>query len=249
MARINTRDDLKDYALRALGHPVISINVDDAQLEDRLDEALQDFAAKHSDGTQRLPLRYQLTQTDIDNKYILKNDIAPNIVSITKIFPLNDSTMGIFDVRYQMHMNDIFGLRSGNVDLTTYDIAKTYLNLINQFLSPEKFVRFSTVSDKIFIDMDWTSQRVGNYIYVDAFVAFDPETYTDIYNDRFLKRYVIELFRKQWGENLSKFGGVLLMGGVTFTGEGMIERADAAIEKLKKELDDEYQLPVDFMIG
>jgi len=247
MAKPTSRATLKEYALRSLGAPVIEINVDDAQLEDRIDDALQFFAEYHFDGVEKTYLKHQVTQDDIDNEYITVSD---SVISVTKLFQFSEGTVNLFDVRYQMALNDFYGLRNPNQSMVQYDITKRHLSLIQDILSPEKSIRFSRVTNQIKIDMDWSEEvDVGDYLVAEAYAVLDPETYTEIYNDRLLKRYVIELFRRQWGSNLSKFEGIQLPGGVTFNGREIMERAQAEIDKIEENVQLMYELPPDFMVG
>ena len=247
MAQPTSRSTLKEYALRRLGAPVIEINVDDAQLEDRIDDALQFFAEYHFDGVEKSYLKLKVEQADIDNQYFT---ITDNALSITKIFQLSEGTINLFDVRYQMALNDFYGLRNPNQSMIQYNITKNHLSLIQDILSPEKHIRFSRVTNQLKIDMDWSAEiNVDDYIIAEAWVVLDPETYTEIYNDRLLKRYVTELFRRQWGSNLSKFEGIQLPGGVTFNGREIMERAQTEIDKIEENVQLMYELPPDFMVG
>lgn len=246
MANPSSRSTLKEYALRALGSPVIEINVDDSQLEDRIDDALQFFAEYHFDGVERTYIKHQITQTDIDNEYIAMDD---TVVSVTKVFQLSEGTRNMFDVRYQIAFNDFYGMRNPT-SLINYEITKRHLALIQDILSPEKPIRFSRVTDKLKIDTDWSETFVvGNYIVAEAYVSLDPETYPEIYNDRLLKQYVTALFKRQWGQNLSKYDGISLPGGVTFNGKQIAEEAQTEINKLEEKVQDMYELPPEFMVG
>ena len=247
MAKPSSRSTLKEYALRRLGAPVIEINVDDAQLEDRIDDALQFFSEYHFDGVEKSYLKLEVEQADIDNEYFTITDDA---LSIIKIFQLAEGTINMFDVRYQMALNDFYGLRNPNQSMVQYDITKRHLSLIQDMLSPEKQIRFSRVTNRLYIDMDWSKEvSVGDFIVAESWVVLDPDTYTEIYNDRLLKRYVTELFRRQWGSNLSKFEGIQLPGGVSFNGREIVERAQTEIDKIEENVQLMYELPPDFMVG
>lgn len=246
MANPSSRATLKEYALRALGAPVIEINVDDSQLEDRIDDALQFFAEYHFDGVEKTYLKHQITQTDIDNEYITLDD---TVVSVVRIFQLGEGTNNMFNVRYQIALNDFYGLRTPS-SLINYEITKRHLSLVQDILSPEKPIRFSRVTDRLKIDTDWSETfSVDKYIVAEAYVSLDPETYTEIYNDRLLKKYVTVLFKRQWGQNLSKFDGLQLPGGVTFNGKDIASEAQTEIDKIEDAVQDMYELPPDFMVG
>lgn len=247
MAQPSSRSTLKEYALRRLGAPVIDINVDDAQLEDRIDDALQFFAEYHFDGVEKTYIKHEVTQTDIDNEYFTVGD---SIISVTKLFQFSEGTTNMFDVRYQMALNDFYGLRNPNQSMVQYDITKRHLSMIQDILSPEKSIRFSRVTNQVKVDMDWSEEVVvGDFIVAEAYAVLDPDTYPEIYNDRLLKRYVTEIFRRQWGENLSKFEGIQLPGGVTFNGREIMQTAQTEIDKIEENVQLMYELPPDFMVG
>ena len=238
MASITSKDGLIDYALRKLGAPVIEINIDRQQAEDRVDEALQFFNERHFDGVERVFFSHELTADDITNRYILTDNLATpkgfptggptgrDIVSVTKVFqfgPLKGID-SMFDVRYQMALSDYFGINTGlgyqsALGLASYDSAKRYISMISDFFQPEKEIRFSKVTNRLLIDGDLSqTTETGDYLIIEAYAALDPETFNEIYNDRMLKRYVTALLKKQWGSNLSKFAGVQLPGGVQLNG-------------------------------
>jgi len=249
MPLIDSRDKLKDYILRKLGYPVININVDDAQIEDRIGDALQLFTEQHFDGVERRLIRVQVSETDIANQEIDLSGITYDVMSITRVLEYGDTSTGLFDIRYQLHMQDYFGLRSGNVDLTTYDIAKQYVSLVGQMLNPEKAIQFSKVTDKLRLDTDWTQIKPGNFLVLDVYIALNPEQYTKIFDDPLLKELATAMVRYQWGQNLSKFSNMTLVGGVVLNGDAIMDRAERDIAIAKQRLKDQYQYPVDFFVG
>ena len=268
MAEPATRENLKQYALRALGKPVIEINADDDQLEDRLDEALQYFAQYHYDGIQRAYLKYQYTQADKDRiktdstESVTKNGITTtwkegqgyvvvpeSVISVINIFPFsNKGSMNLFDVRYQMRLNDLYDFSSTAV--VNYDIVMRHLDFLDHILVGEKPIRFNQHDNRLYIDMDWTNDlMVGEYIVIECYRKMDPTVHSDVYNDLFLKRYVTALFKKQWGANLSKFDGVAMIGGVTLNGRQIYSEALSDIEKLEQEIRSTFELNPAMMIG
>jgi len=250
MAQPATRQQLKDYALRRLGDPVIEINVDDSQVEDRVDDALQFFAEYHFDGVEKRYFSHQLTQTDIDNQYIDMDQVDSSVISVTKVYNESENTVNLFDVRYQIALNDFYGIRTGMGNISHYDITKRHLNLIQQMLDPEKAVRFSRVTNKLRIDTDWSEQfTVGNFLVIEAYTILDPNTYTEIYNDRLLKEYVTSLIKRQWGMNLSKFQNITLPGGLSYNGAELFSQGQEEITKIEEEVQLKYELPPDFMVG
>ena len=250
MAQPATRQQLKDYALRRLGDPVIEINVDDSQVEDRLDDALQFFAEYHFDGVQKQFYKHQLTADDITNEYIDMNQVDSSVITVTRIFEQGNNSVNMFDVRYQMALNDFYGVRTGMGNMAQYDITKRHLALIQQMLDPEKAVRFSRVTNKLLIDTDWSEQfTAGDFVVIEAYSILDPNTYTEIYNDRLLKEYVTSLIKRQWGMNLSKFQNITLPGGLSYNGAELYSQGQEEITKIEEEVQLKYELPPDFMVG
>jgi hypothetical protein len=262
----NSRQTIIEYALRSLGAPVVQINVDWQQCEDRLDEALQFFSEYHFDGVQRVYFKYQLTQNDINNKYIaIENITSPiggvdrptgtDIVSVIKLFRFgNFAGNNMFDIKYQMALNDYFGVNRGlgssqSLPLANYDASMQYLNLIEQFFSPEKTISFSKVTNRIYIDSEISETKVGDYIIIEAYAVLDPDEYPKIYNDRLLKKYLTALIKKQWGGNMAKYDGVQLPGGITFKGAVIYQEAVNELQLIENELRSTHELPIDFMLG
>lgn len=264
MAIPTTREELKQYALRKLGAPVIQINVDDEQLEDSLDDAIQIFNEYHFDGVERALFKYEITAEDIENGFIDTSSInllGPNdydqpsdgksIVSVTKIFQFDAGGAGsnMFSVRYQMALNDTYGLRYGG-DLSNYYITQSYIQLLADFLDPEKQIRFSRVTNKLYVDMNWKDLvDVGDFIVIDCYVALNPEQYTEAYNDILLKRYVTASFKKQWASNLNKYQNISLPGGVQFNADTLMSSAMDEMNSIEETLQDKYELPPDFFTG
>ena len=268
MATPSTREQLKQYALRALGKPVIEINADDNQLEDRIDEALQYFAQYHYDGIRRTYLKYLFTQADKDritgtsSETGSKNSVETtwvedknflvvpeSVVSVINIFPFSDKgNLNLFDVRYQLRLNDLYDFSSTSV--INYDVVLRHLDFLDHILVGEKPLRFNQHDNRLYIDMDWTNDlQVGEYLVIEAYRKLDPTVYTDVYNDIYLKRYVTALFKKQWGANLAKFNGVTMIGGVSLNGQQLYTEALQEIEKLEQEIRSSYELNPAMMIG
>lgn len=242
-----SRQGLIDHCLRELGHPVIEINVDDDQIEDRIDDAFQFYREYHFDAVELIYLSHLVTSDDITNKYISLND---NITSVVRILPFTNKTRGIdlFDVRYQILLNDLYSIQS--TDIIYYSQVQTQLQLLNDLLVGQKPVRFNRHQNRLFIDFDWGTDIVaGEYIIIQAYRILDPSTFSDVYNDMFLKQYATALIKKQWGSNLKKFEGVQMPGGVTLNGQKIYDEAVEEIDKLKQEVQSNYQLPVDFFTG
>ena len=272
MAQPQSREELKQYCLRRLGYPVIEINIDDAQVEDRIDDALQFFAEYHFDGVERCYLRKQITQEDIDQKYIDLTEptladassgivaapaLDPNgksIISVIRCFQLFDTLggTGMFDARYQIALNDLYGLRTNTYSdsLISYNFTRSHMQMLQDMLTPEKAVTFSRVTNRIYVDMDWqTHPVVGNYMMFEAYRVLDPSTYGEIFNDRLLKEYCTYKIQEQWGMNLSKFNNVALPGGVTLNGGEILSAARERIQDLEQQVQNKYELPPNFFVG
>ena len=268
MANPATRETLKQYALRALGKPVIEINVDDDQLEDRLDEALQYFAQYHYDGIRRTYLKYQYTEADKtrmngdSDESVTKNSVTTSwkegnnflvvpesVISVINIFPFsNKSNMNLFDVRYQLRLNDLYDFSSTSI--INYDIVLRHLDFLDHILVGEKPLRFNQHDNRLYVDMDWKNDlAVGEFLVIEAYRKLDPEQFTDVYNDIYLKRYVTALFKKQWGANLSKFDGVAMIGGVTLNGRQIYSEALQDIDKLETEIRSTFELNPAMIMG
>jgi len=247
MATISSRQAFKDYVLRRLGYPVIDINVDDEQVEDRIDDALLKFRDYHYDGSEHVYLPYQVTAQDRVNKYIT---LPEEIIGVTRIFDINDSynAMNLFNIRYQLHLNELFNISS--VSVTPYVVAMRHIEFLEEVFVGKKPIRFNRHIDRLYIDMKWDEDvQVGQFIIIDCYRGVDPEVYTDVWNDRWLKQYATALVKRQWGENLKKFEGMNLPGGITFNGQKIWEEATAEIEKMDSEVINNYSLPVTDMIG
>ena len=263
MATPSSRETLKEYALRALGKPVIDINVDNDQLEDRLDEAFQYYAQYHYDGIRRTYLKYQYTQADFDrmtvdgsNEAATKNSVTStfkegqnfiivpeSVVSVINLFPFsNKGNLNLFDVRYQLRLNDLYDFSSTSI--INYDNVLRHLDFLDHILVGEKPMRFNQLSNRLFVDMDWgTDITAGEYLIFEVFRKLDPDTYTDIYDDIYLKRYATALIKKQWGQNLSKFSGTAMLGGVTLNGPELFSTALTEQQKLEEEIRSNYEEP------
>ena len=248
MANPNSRQELVDYALRRLGAPVIEINLDEDQIEDRVDEALQFYQTYHSDAIIRTYLKHQITATDINNGYV---DVANQYTYVRSVFPIGDenASINMFDARYQIHLNDLYDMRNGG-SLSFYYQTQQYLSTMNTILNGNVTpIRFSRHQDRLHLDIDWEEMNAGEYIIIDCDAIIDPGTFTQVYNDMWLKRYVTALLKQQWGVNLSKFEGMQLPGGVILNGRAIMEDALTEIDKLEEEIRMNFEMPVDFFTG
>ena len=333
MARPSSREELKQYCLRTLGQPVIEINVEDDQLEDRMDEGLQFFQEYHFDGVERMYNIHQITGStvkiisgtgftdgetitggtsnatatlvsanstiitfkthkdtngtsnndvtssfsngetitgsssgtaavadtdaslvtfgDVDNHYITLND---SIIGVTGIFDIQDTGGGqtsssMFSFRYQFHLNEMPYLTATSI--INYKMSMQHLQLLNDMFVGKKPLRFNRHQNRLYLDLDWENDDldIDEYIVVEAYRIIDPATFTDVYNDMFLKRYVTALFKRQWGANLIKYEGVQLPGGTTLNGRTLFEEAITELRETEEQASLKFELPVDFMVG
>lgn len=250
MANPSTRQGLIDYCLRELGDPVIEINVDPDQLEDRVDEALQYYQEFHSDATLRTFLKHQITATDVTNEYI---PISSNIIFVSKLFPIASGslTKDFFDIKYQLHLNDIANMHSYMGDLAYYEQMQQYLSLIDMKLNGHPLVQFSRHQNKLYIHGEKETRDLveGDYLVAEVFEIVEPTTNTSVFNDMWLKNYTTALIKRQWGANLIKFEGMQLPGGVTINGRQIFEDAMSEIERLREVIRLEHEMPADFFVG
>ena len=317
MAKPTTRAQFKDYCLRKLGHPVVQINVDDDQVDDRIDDALSFFNDYHFDGTEKIYMKHQFTQQDIDRKWIYCPDA---VTFVTGVLPFDgsNSSVNMFDLRYQLRLHDLYDFTS--VSYVSYEITMQHIRTLNLLFSGTPQFRFNRHHNKLFLDIDWDRDAtVGEYVVIECYRKLSPESVTltgtvsatntantltgtgtkfdqeildgdvitiagtelqvnhilspteiqlvktptanitngsivkagmtDVWDDRFLKRYATALIKYQWGSNLSKFAGVQMPGGVTLDGPRIMEEAQKEIDKIEEEMQSYNVLPSDFIMG
>ena len=275
MSKPASRQQLIDYCLRRLGAPVLEVNVDDDQIDDLVDDALQYFNERHFDGVERMYLKYEITQTDIDrgkaklpngpgivtttgsssgityNWYESSNyiQVPDSVIGVEKIFKFDTSSIsgGMFSIKYQLFLNDLYYFNS--VELLQYAMVKSYLEDIDFLLTTDKQVRFNKRQNRLYLDIDWGQQRAGNYLILDCYRILNPNEFTNVYNDSFLKQYLTALIKRQWGQNLIKFRGVKLPGGIELNGREFYEDAQRELDDLKQRMSLEYELPPYDFIG
>ena len=284
MAKPSTRQELIDYSLRQLGAPVLEINVDEDQIEDLVDDAIQFFNERHFDGVERMYLKYQLTEEDINrgtannkadsdntvgivtttgtstnvsglgtvtsNFYETSNfiQVPDSIQGIERIFKFDTSSIsgGMFSIKYQLFLNDLYSFNS--VELLQYSMTKTYLEDIDFLLTTDKQVRFNKRQGRLYLDIDWEAQKKDTFLVIDCYRALDPTTFTQVFNDSFLKRYLTVLIKRQWGLNMMKFSGTKLPGGIELNGRQYYEDAERELADIRQRMMLEYELPpLDFI--
>ena len=279
MAQPSSRQELIDYCKRKLGAPVLEINVADEQIEDLVDDAVQFFQERHFDGVYPTFLKYQITDDDINrgrsqptsgvgistitvdhnvglttqfNFYEGGNylQIPPSVIGVNKIFHFdgtNTITNNMFSVKYQLFLNDIYYW--GSTELLTYAMVKTYLEDIEFLLTTQKQIRFNKRQDRLYLDIDWGSVTAGTYLIIDCYRTLDPSDYSRVWNDSFLKMYLTSLIKKQWGQNLMKFQGVKLPGGVELNGRQIYDDGQKELDMIMEKMSNTYELPPLDMIG
>ena len=279
MAQPSSREGLIDYAKRQLGFPVLEINVADEQFQDLLDDAIQIYQERHYDGIARMYLKYKITQDDIDrgqarggdstlgistttttstvglsttfnieenNNYI---QMPPSVIGVNNIFKVRSDTVydGLFNIRYQLFLNDLYAF--GSIDLLQYAMVQTKLEDITFLLNPNVRYRFNIRQDRLYIDVDWAQINKDDYFVIDCFRILDPEDFTKVYNDQFLKRYFTALCKKQWGMNLIKFQGVQLPGGIQLNGRQIYDDGVRELDEIRAKMSSDYEMPPLDMIG
>jgi hypothetical protein len=316
---VGTREQLKQYSLRALGAPVLEINVDEDQLEDRLDEALEYFKLYHYDGIEKLYMKQQIraseiviqqsnaasfklediitgqisgatakvsrenlrasvgslllvrnitgtfqagetiiagggqtatlvsaTKREYDNKYI---EIDDWVYGITRVLPFSQasSSKNLFDLQYQLRLNDLYDLSSTSI--VYFKTVMSHLAMLDLELNGFPLYRFNRLQNRLYLDINWeTDIPLGDFIVVEAYRALNPAEFTKVWNEPWLKHYVIALFKKQWATNLKKFSGIQLPGGVTLDGDKLYDEATTEIKDLEDELQNK-SAPLEFFLG
>ena len=317
---VSTRAGLKEYALRDLGAPVLEINVDDDQLEDRLDEALDYWRLYHYEGVEQIYLKQQIRASEIvlttsvaanfdlveiitgassgataevcrestrtssgtlllvrningtftageaitgansgttattvsitlreyDNRYV---EIPDYVWGVTKILSAGQasSSKNIFDLQYQLRLNDLYDLTS--TSLIYYKTVMSHLALLDLELNGHQGFRYNRLNNRLYLDANWATDFIlGDYIIVQSYRAMDPTTWSKVYNEPWLKHYVTALFKRQWATNLKKFSGIQLPGGVTLDGDKLYAEAMEEIDKLEQDLMTK-SAPLDFFMG
>lgn len=253
MATPNTRDELIDYCLRALGSPVIEINVADEQIEDRVDEALQWFREHHPDASRRFYLKHEITQDNIDNGYV---DLGDDIQHVIRMFPIDNVTAStnFFDIKYQMMLNDITDLNNYAGDIAYYEQMQQHLSLLDMKLSGVPIINFDRQGSRLYWYHTKEDFTVGHYLMLEVYQDIDPDSgvnsdYNSLWNHKFLKNYTTALIKRQWGINMSKFEGMTLPGGVQISGRQILEDANTDIENILTKFREEEDISALFFVG
>ena len=246
MSNPASREQLIDWCLRQLGFPVIEINIDPDQVDDCVDSALQYFQDFHFDGVERWYLKHQLTQENIDNGYI---PITENIIGVTRIFNISTTNANIdmFDLRYQLRLRELYDFTS--VSYVNYVLTMQHIRTLDMLFSGEQPIRFNRHTDKLYLDWNWGMASPGEYLIIEGYIIVDPDTYADVWNDRMLKRLTTAHIKRMWGNNMKKFAGMQLPGGVTMNGQQIYNEADAEIKEIEQLIRDTYEEPPMMALG
>lgn len=250
MANPTTRTEFKDWCLRKLGSPVLTIDVADTQIEDRIDEAIQVFREYHNDATARDFYMHQLSSTNLTNKYITLNG---EILDVIRVYTLGSQALsgGMFNFQYQFFLNDVY--RPGGVglggNLQYFTTTMTYLDLVDHLFNQEKSLQFNRHLNKLYINADWPKLNEGDYICCEVRRIFDVETNTSVWNDQWLKRYAVALLKIQWGENLKKFKPIQLVNQVELNGQVIFDEGMREKELLEEEIKNTWADPPRFFVG
>ena len=236
----NSRASFKEYCLRKLGHPVITIEITQNQLDDRVDEAINAFYDFHSEGTFETLYKYVLTATDISNGYITLPD---NIIGAVDIFDIGSAynIYNMFNIRYQIALNDLYTLT--NVSMVPYFMAMQHISVLEELLVGKQPLRYNRHLNQLWLDMNWNNVVEGQYLVVKAYSVVNPEIYPKVWSDRWLMRYGTCLIRLQWLQNLSKHKNIVLAGGIMFNIRDEKIEALADRDALEYELRNTWGLP------
>ena len=270
MSKPASRQGLIDYCLRKLGYPVLEVNVDDDQIDDLIDDALQYFQDRHFDGVERMLLKHKITKEERETlRTGITTTTANSTVGITtttfeetqnfiqlpdhvlgveRVLKMDNNTIssGLFNIKYQIFLNDLYYY--GALDLLNYTMTKTYLEDLSRIITPDTQIRFNKKQGRLYLDIDFQQMSDDTFIIIDGYRLLNPDDVTKVYNDFWLKKYATSLIKKQWGMNLIKFQGVMLPGGVALNGREIYEDAIRELEELENTLKTEYELPpLDFI--
>ena len=271
MAEPASRSQLKDYCLRKLGFPVLEINVDDDQIEDSIDDALQYYRMRHYDGVELAYMKHKFTAADetkfdsqnttttlgtapntteweVRDKYL---DLPADVVGVSKVFGVASNAVrnNLFGIEYQIFLNDLYAV--GSLDFLNYYMVKTWMETMDMVLNNGAFVqyRFNMRQNRLYLDVGEDMLAEDVHVIVECHRALDPETFTEVYSDIFLKKYTTALIKKQWGQNLIKFNGLQLPGGVSINGMQIYKEAEKELDEIIESSASTYELPPFDMIG
>jgi hypothetical protein len=276
MAKPSTREEFKDYCLRRLGAPILEINVDQDQLDDIVDDAIQFFQEYHYDGIELMYLKHQVTEEDYTRfnqsdsitstpspdsaSWLDRNnfiEVPDHVIGVTKVFGVSSNWVrnDLFGLSNQYFLMDIFSFSSGfafgNFDMSNYYMIRQYFETLDTVVNTGALVqfRFNKRQDRLYIDIDNTRIKPGNYLLIECHRALDPQDWSKIYNDSFLKKYTTALIKRQWGQNMIKYNNIQLPGGITMNGRQLWEDGNQEVKELESMMLSDYAIPPVDMIG
>lgn len=242
-----SKTGLIDYCLRNLGFPVIPVNVSEEQIEDRVEEALEYFREYHYDGIEKVYLKHQLTQQNIDDKEIQLNDSL--IYGVTRVHRYTGvaSTNNMFSLEYQIRLEDIYNLLEA--DLINYELTQQHLTLLDRLLIGEHPFRFNRIKNIIYLDQDMSRTfKEGDYILVECYRVLDPADLPNVWGNQWLRKYTTALIKRQWATNVKFYSGMQLPGGITIDGDGLYQEAVSELAELEDQLENR-STPLFFEVG
>jgi len=278
VAQPASRQELRDYCLRQLGAPVLEINLDDDQIDDAIDDALQYFRERHFNGAEKMYLKHEFTDDDV-TRFTTANEtvttaapdaatwenrknyleIPEHVFGISKVYGISSNFVrnSLFGLNNQYYLMDLFsytsgtGLAFGGVDMVNYYMVKQHFETIDMIINTGSLVqfRFNTRQDRLYIDIDPNRVTKDQWLLIECYRALDPSTFTEVFNDLFVKKYATALMKRSWGQNLIKFNGVTLPGGVSMNGRQLYDDALGEIAALMEDSLSTYELPPLDMIG
>ena len=278
MAQPASRQELRDYCLRQLGAPVLEINLEDDQIDDAIDDALQYFRERHFNGAEKMYLKHEFTDDDV-TRFTTANEtvttaapdaatwenrknyleIPEHVFGISKVYGISSNFVrnSLFGLNNQYYLMDLFsytsgtGLAFGGVDMVNYYMVKQHFETIDMIINTGSLVqfRFNTRQDRLYVDIDPNRVTKDQWLLIECYRALDPSTFTEVFNDLFVKKYATALMKRSWGQNLIKFNGVTLPGGVSMNGRQLYEDALGEIAALMEDSISTYELPPLDMIG
>lgn len=255
--QVQNRTDFTNYCLRRLGAPVLEINVDPDQVQDRIDDALQYWQDYHFDGLQKCYWVKTITDEDIANQYldastaVDSNNNSIQIVGISRIFPYDDSqaNVNMFDLRYQLRLNELYDFTSASY--VNFTLTQQHLRSLELMFTGEIPIRFNRHMQRLYVDQAWGDDEcpAGSVIISECYAVINPDEYNKVWDDRWLKLYATALIKQQWGINLSKFSGLQLPGGVKLDGQKIKDEAAEEIKYLQEQMSTEYFAPLEWFMN
>lgn len=240
------RQQFKEFVMRKLGAPVIHIEVDETQIEDRIDTALEYYGMYHFDGSKLVYFKKQIDADLMQNHYF---PLPQNVIGAVDVFNIGAlySSGNFFNIQYQIALNDLYQLTSQSI--VPYFMAFQHIQLLEQLLVGEKALRWNRREGNLYIDMDWTYVQEGTWLIVKAYQTLDPNEFPGVWASRWLQEYAEALIGSQWGKNTSKYKTVPMLGGVTFNGDEILARYSAQKAELEDEMIGSYSPPVSGLLG